>query len=207
MFKTEMTMSKKIAFGFAAGLLALGFTGAAQASLLGQTVTCSADSLFGHSCASPTAIVADGGTPEFLIQSSSGRGLFAIDVSGDSVLMTAVISVSTGGPNFVTLGDLIWANDPSAMITGITNFVVSGVVPQVIGFGDGLVESDVSFAANSVTIDYTSTDWGDGAFVSFDLVTTHSVLPEPGTLALFGLGLAGLGLAARRRRTLQGLGG
>ncbi len=28
----------------------------------------------------------------------------------------------------------------------------------------------------------------------------QSDLPEPGTLALFGLGLAGLGLAARRRR-------
>ena len=200
MFKTEMTMFKKIAFGFAAGLLALGFAGAAHASLLGQTVTCSSTSLFRIACSSPTATAMDGATPEFELQSLSGNALFAIDISGEGVRMTAVEFISTGGPNLVTLGDLIWTNHPSAMITGITNFVVSGVVPQVIGFGDGLVEGDVSFAANSVTIDYTSTDWDLGDFISFDLVTTHSVLPEPASLALFGLGLAGLSFAARRRR-------
>ena len=202
-----MTIFKKIAFGFAAGLLALGFAGGAQASLLGQTVTCSSQSPFNLSCSSPTATVTDGGTPEFEIQSPSGGGIFAIDISGDSVRMTALGPLFVGGPNLLMLGDLIWANDPGATITGITNFLVSGVTQQVVGVGDGLVESDVSFAANSVAIDYTSTDWSDGAFVSFDLVTTHSVLPEPATFALFGLGLAGLGLAARRRRTLQEFGG
>ena len=200
-----MTVFKKIALGFAAGLLALCFAGAAQASLLGQTVTCSSESLFNLSCSSPTATVTDGGTPEFELQSSSGSALFGIDVSGDSVLMTGLTSLAIGGPNLLTLGDLIWVNDPGATITGITNFLVSGVTEQFVGIGDGLVESDVSFAANSVTIDYTSTDWSDGAFVSFDLVTTHSALPEPATLALFGLGLAGLGFVARRRRALQAL--
>ena len=200
-----MTMLKKIAFGFAAGLLALGFAGVAQASLLGQTVTCSSESPFSLSCSSPTATVTDGGTPEFELQGFSGAGIFAIDISGDSVRMTALGSLFIGGPNLLMLGDLIWANDPGATITGITNFLVSGVTEQTVGTGDGLVESDVSFAANSVTIDYTGTDWSDGAFVSFDLVTTHSVLPEPGILALFGLGLAGLGFAARRQRAVQGL--
>ena len=200
MFKREITLFKKTVLSFTTVLLALCFAGAAQASLLGQTVTCSVESRFDHSCASPTATVTDGGTPEFEVQSFFGSALFAIDVSGDSVLMTAVNLISTGGPNLVTLGDLIWANDPGATITGIANVLVSGVTEQIPGVGDGLVASDVSFAANSVTIDYSRTDWDLGDFISFDLVTTHSALPEPATLALFGLGLMGLGFAARRRR-------
>ena len=125
------------------------------------------------------------------------------------MLIRAPLAFRTAGVNTVTLGDLFWSNDPSATITGIANFLVSGVGPDPRGgiiFLDGLSQSDITTAANAVTIDYAFTRWDQGGFVSFDLVTTHSALPVPATLALFGLGLAGLGFATRRRRTLQGLG-
>lgn len=195
-------MLRTFALGLSAALLALGFGGAAQASLLGQTVSCSNISPGGAlACSTPTATVTDGGGPEFQIETGSGSPFFEIDVSGESVLMSAVSSIrGVGGTASVTLGDLIWGNDPGATITGITNFVISGEIQPLGGIGDGLIESDVTFTANAVTIDYSNTAWSPGSFLSFDLVTTHSQLPEPATLALFGLGIAGLGLMARRRK-------
>ena len=197
-------MVKRMALGLSVALFTTPFAGGAMASLLGQTVTCStASPVNGNTCSSPTAMVVEGGTPEFVIQGFGGSAdLLEIDISGDSVLIRAPLAFRTAGVNTVTLGDLFWSNDPSATITGIANFLVSGVGPDPRGgivFLDGLSQSDITTAANAVTIDYAFTNWDQGGFVSFDLVTTHTALPEPGTLALFGLGLTGLGLAARRR--------
>jgi hypothetical protein len=58
--------------------------------------------------------------------------------------------------------------------------------------------------ANNTSIDlrfWTSVDVNDeGAFVDFVLVDGVSEVPEPGSIALIGLALAGMGVVARRKR-------
>ena len=62
----------------------------------------------------------------------------------------------------------------------------------------GIEEADVTTGPNSVSIDFNQSEWLPGQVISFDFVTTHSELPEPATLALFGLGVVALGAAVRR---------
>ena len=182
-------MLKRLAYAAALTLQALGMDGAAQASLIGQTVNCF-DSLTGtpgtgRFC-DPGAPQQVGPGPEFELS------VFAIDVGSESISLFGSRDVLAGDRFFLSLTDLIWSNEPMAIITGIANFSATGVI--------GIEASDVSVFDNAIVLDYGNSSWSTDSIVSFDLVTSHSQqLPEPGTLALLGFGLLGLGVAARRR--------
>ena len=178
--------------GAAAVLAVLAMTAPAQASLIGQTITC-ADSFF--ICVPASATVIEPGV-EFIVEkeltSAPNAPVFEIDVGDKSIRMEAV-GGDEFGDIFLTLGDLIWSNDPSAEIAGITNFMSDSI--------DFLEESAITAIGNTVIIDYRDTEWLEpGAFLSFDLVTTH--VPAPATLGLFLMALGGLGVATRRRHRL-----
>ncbi len=63
------------------------------------------------------------------------------------------------------------------------------------GFGGTAFDGDASLALDT---DGTF-DFGGGGWESFKAVQWQVQVPEPGTLAIFGLGLLGLGIARRRK--------
>ena len=174
--------------GASVGLAVLAIAGAAQASLIGQTITCS-DTRF--ICSPSSAAVIEPGS-EFTM--AAGGANFTIDVGDMSVLISFASPIPASFPanSILTLGDLIWSNDPTATLTGITNFAALNI--------NGLGSGDITAAGNTVMIDYSATSWGPPASVSFDLLTTPhgSRIPVPPTLALFLVALGGLGAARRR---------
>jgi len=144
-------------------------------------------------CGSPSAVVGPG--VEFTLTNAFNQSL-TVDVDDSSILIAATQYAQA--IQTLTLGELIWSNDPSAIITGIDNLVLSGIS------GDTPI---VKTLANSVSIDFggISTIFAAGSFISFDLVTTHTSVPaavsiptlsEWGTIILsallFGLALLGL---------------
>lgn len=171
-----------------AGGLMLCTASAANASLINDSIT--GTGLF--LSPSPGPVVVGGGT-EFNITFGTSNNI-AVDIGADTItfMKTAGDLIGLGGGWIYTFSDLHWTDDPDAGLGGVE--ITSSTL---IGFD----LSDISFSEHEVIIDLTATDgWGGlSSNGGFTLTLSHDV-PEPATLAIFGIGLAGLGFARRRRR-------
>jgi PEP-CTERM motif len=119
---------------------------------------------------------------------------------------TAVAQFPTGLPGGST--------PPAVVLFGLSGYGIIGVIDNAFGASYTLDQSmaPVTYGGGGTTYDESNQEASSptasgGQFywrtaptsVTFSAVTTATSVPEPGTLALFGLGLAGAAFARRRK--------
>ncbi len=156
----------------------------AEASLIGQTATCSiASGNPNWTCSPASTTVVDPGT-EF-VGSFFGSAWFSVNIGSSDMVITNVHgnTITFGAGEVLTIGGLSGILGASLISTTRTT---------------GVDASDISFTSSSVSVVLNGFSYSPGGSTDIGIRTASA--PETGTLALLGLGLAGLATSRRRKQ-------
>lgn len=124
-----------------------------------------------------------------------------VPLGGDLHVIIYNWTIPSGAPT-TTLTDISWVHgSESATWNGVNLAFTNGDTLQVVGANDLSNYTTVTGSfdralANTLVLTFGILTSGNGDSFTFDAVSN----PEPGTLALYGLGMMGLGAVVLRRR-------
>jgi hypothetical protein len=180
-----MTLNQTLKSAVACVSFALALGSPAHASWIGSTVSCGIVPTPLWTCDTPSTSVIDPGSEFRLVLGTIG--FFDVDFSASSLTLTWISGggLGMGAGEVATFGGL-------SPINSITGFSTSSTV-------NGFDLGDLSFVNGTLTVGLNGSSWSPrgSATVQFDVANN---VPEPGSLALLGLGLTGLALVRRRRK-------
>lgn len=180
-------------FAAAAALsTAMLLSAGANATIIGDQITVSST---GGLVGSQTVdVTVQSGVVEISVGVNNEFVLFInefIDIEESTIQLSFFVDGFLDGATF-TFSDLDWIGDPgfvsNAALASITNFNDTGTS---VDFGDDFI---------AITISGNTEGPSDTrSLITIDFEAAHAAVPEPGMLAIFGLALAGLGVARRKR--------
>lgn len=168
---------------------------------------------------SANAMAATGWFSDYVLVSIDGRADQYYWIGSNPGFGTQFDGANLGSLTTLTFGaDMKYWSDTQDRTGGAINVQINGgSFTEYIWTQSGPAGNDYQGLLASTTVDVTAglsagthtvsvfaKSWGTGQGDSYlssspDFTATFTVVPEPGTLALFGLGMAGLAVARRRR--------